>query len=283
MARDETLRFGNFRNLGVRKNVFAKRSRHRREIRGHPEEDPLRKAKLLSTVAFALLFGAGAASAQGMSKDTPERAPAAQQNAPAEKVAPSMKNGEHKAPQTTGQASPDAQPGKSKETTGQDTPDKLNKSDKAKETTGQSPKSEKSDMGQRGPGSAPQDASPAKGGVNNKSQTESNPSAAPSNRSSSEQDRATTGQGAGGPTKLSTEQRTKISSVIRSQKVERVNNLNVSISVGTRIPASVHVYALPQEVIVIYPEWRGYDYILVGEQIVIISPRTHEIVAVLEA
>jgi hypothetical protein len=64
--------------------------------------------------------------------------------------------------------------------------------------------------------------------------------------------------------------------------VERVN-LNVSVSVGTRIPTSVHVHTLPQEVIVIYPEWRGYDYILVGEQIVIISPRTHEIVAIIEA
>ena len=80
----------------------------------------MRKAKLLSTVALALLFGAGAASAQGMSKDTPERAPAAQQSAPAEKLAPSIKSGEQKAPQTTGQA----------------TSDKLDKaSDKAKETT----------------------------------------------------------------------------------------------------------------------------------------------------
>jgi len=232
----------------------------------------VRKAKLLSTVAFALLLGAGAASAQGMSKDTPERAPAAQQNAPAEKVAPSMKNGEHKAPQTTGQATPDAKSGdaksgKAKETTGQSTSDK---SDKAKETTGQSPKpeqSEKSNMGQRG--GAAQESGPQTGGMNNKS--------------SAEQNRTTTGQGAGGAAKLSTEQRTKISSVIRSQKVERVNNLNVSISVGTRIPTSVHVHPLPQEVIVIYPEWRGYDYILVGEQIVIISPRTHEIVAVIEA
>src|SRR5215813_5964257 len=200
-----------------------------------------------------------------MGKDTPERAPAAQQNAPAEKVAPSMKNGDHKAPQTTGQATPDA------------------KSGKGKETTGQSPNSEKSDMNQRSSGGAQRESNPANGGVNNKSRTESNPAAAPSNRSSSEHDRATTGQGAGGSAKLTTEQRTKISSVIRSQKVERVNNLNVSISVGTRIPTSVHVHQLPQEVIVIYPEWRGYDYILVGEQIVIISPRTHEIVAVLEA
>jgi hypothetical protein len=224
---------------------------------------------LLSTVAFAVLFGAGAASAQGMSKDTPERAPAAQQNAPAEKVAPSMKNGEHKPPQTTGQATPDAKSGKAKDTTG-------------KETTGQSPKSEKSDMGQRGPGGAPQESSPLNGGVNNKSNTDNNPSASPSNRST-EQNRTTTGQGTGGAAKLTTEQRTKISSVIKSQKVERVNNLNVSISVGTRIPGSVRVHQLPQEVVVIYPEWRGYDYILVGDEIVVINPRTHEIVAVIEA
>ena len=145
----------------------------------------MRKAKLLSTVAFALLFGAGAASAQGMSKDTPERAPAAQQSAPAEKVAPSMKNGEQKAPQTTGQATPDAKSGKAKETTGQATSDKLDKSyDKAKETTGQSPKSEKSDMGQRGPGGAPQESSPANGGVNNKSNTDNSPAASPSTKSS---------------------------------------------------------------------------------------------------
>jgi hypothetical protein len=239
----------------------------------------VRKAKLLSTVAFALLFGAGAASAQGMSKDTPERAPAAQQSAPAEKVAPSMKNGEQKAPQTTGQATPDAKSGKAKETTGQATSDK---SDKAKETTGQTPKSEKSDMGQRTPGGAPQESSPANGGVNNKSNTDNSPAASPSTKSSSEQNHTTTGQGAAGSAKLTTEQRTKISTVIKSQKVERVN-LNVSVSVGTRIPTNVRVHTLPQEVIVIYPEWRGYDYILVGEQIVIISPRTHEIVAIIEA
>jgi uncharacterized protein DUF1236 len=59
--------------------------------------------------------------------------------------------------------------------------------------------------------------------------------------------------------------------------------LNVSVSVGTRIPADVRLHSLPQEVIVIYPEWRGYDYILVGDQIVIVNPRTHEIVAIVEA
>ena len=94
---------------------------------------------------------------------------------------------------------------------------------------------------------------------------------------------STTGQGAAaGSAKLSTEQRSKITTVIKKQNVKPVQ-LNVSVSVGTRIPASVHFYPLPQEVVVIYPEWRGYDYILVGDQIVVVDPRSHEIVAILEA
>lgn len=230
----------------------------------------MRKAKLLSTVAIALLLSAGAVSAQGMSKDTPERAPAAQQNAPAEKVAPAVKGGEQKAPHTTGQATPDA------------------KSGKARETTGQAPKSDADDKAQTPSRSMDKDSK--SGAANDKSDksdarspSEQNGASSKSTQSTSEQNRATTGQGAaGGAAKLSTEQRTKITSIIREQKVERVN-LNVSVSVGTRIPTSVHLYPLPQQVIVIYPEWRGYDYILVGDQIVIINPRTHEIVAIVEA
>jgi uncharacterized protein DUF1236 len=49
------------------------------------------------------------------------------------------------------------------------------------------------------------------------------------------------------------------------------------------VPASVRFYPLPAEVFVVYPEWRGYDYILVGNEILVINPRTHEIVAILEA
>ena len=232
----------------------------------------MRKAKLLSTVTAALLLSAGVASAQGMGKDTPERAPAAQQNAPAEKVAPSMKGGEQKAPHTAGQAAPDA------------------KSGKAKETTGQAPKSDADQKAQGPSRSMDTDSKPGaatgKSDLNGTSKTEQNPQSPPgsspkSTQSTTEQ-KSTTGQGAAGSAKLTTEQRTKIGSVIKEQKVERVN-LNVSVSVGTRIPADVRLHPLPQQVIVIYPEWRGYDYILVGDQIVIINPRTHEIVAIIEA
>ena len=213
----------------------------------------MKKTKLLSTVAMALLLGVGAASAQGMSKEQPERAPAAQQKAPAEKVAPSIKADDHKSPQTTGQATPDSK------ATG-----------KGPETTGQSPKSQATDK--------PADKSSSPGGKSSEQNGASKP-----NQSTTEQNRSTTtGQGAAaGSAKLSTEQRTKITSVIKQHKVEPTK-LNVSISVGTRVPASVHLYPLPVEVVEVYPGWRGFEYILVSDQIVVINPRTHEIVAVLE-
>jgi Protein of unknown function (DUF1236) len=93
----------------------------------------------------------------------------------------------------------------------------------------------------------------------------------------------TTGQ-AGAAAKLSTEQRTKITTLSRNQRVQSVNNVNFSISVGTRVPREgVHFYPLPAEVVTIYPEWRGYQFILVRDEILVIDPNTYEIVAVLNA
>ncbi|MGH6724998.1 MAG: DUF1236 domain-containing protein [Pseudolabrys sp.] len=217
----------------------------------------MKKVQLLTTAAAALLLTAGAVSAQQMKKDeAPAHAPAVQQKAPAEKVAPPMQRSERKAPETTGQAAPGAKPfeHKAPATTGQASPEMKSGSHKSRETTGQaSPKTPE-------PAAKPQATD--RGG---------------------DRHHATTGQGAAsGSAKLTSEQRTKITSAIHRHKVASVH-LNVSVRVGTRVPASVHFYPLPVEVVDIYPEWRGYDYILVGDEIVVIDPRTHEIVAVLEA
>ena len=57
--------------------------------------------------------------------------------------------------------------------------------------------------------------------------------------------RTTTGQGAAaGRAKLSSEQRTKITTIFHQHKVAPAH-LNVSVSVGTRVPDSVHFYPLP--------------------------------------
>jgi hypothetical protein len=95
-------------------------------------------------------------------------------------------------------------------------------------------------------------------------------------------DSKTTGQ-AGAGAKLSTEQRTKITTVIKEQHVQPVTNVNFSISVGTRVPRSgVTFHPLPVEIVTFYPQWRGYEYILVRDQILVIDPRTGEIVDVID-
>jgi hypothetical protein len=92
----------------------------------------------------------------------------------------------------------------------------------------------------------------------------------------------TVGQ-AGAGAKLSSEQRTRITSVIKEQHVRPVDNVNFSISVGTRVPRDVSFHPLPAEIVSIYPDWRGYEFVLVRDQIVVIDPQTYEIVAVLDA
>jgi Protein of unknown function (DUF1236) len=101
-------------------------------------------------------------------------------------------------------------------------------------------------------------------------------------KSATESRSQTTGQ-AGAGAKLSTEQRTRITTVIRDQHVAPVTNVNFSISIGTRVPRDVSFRPLPAEIVNIYPDWRGYEFILVRDQIIVVDPRTFEIVAVLDA
>ncbi len=116
-----------------------------------------------------------------------------------------------------------------------------------------------------------------KGAADSKSQTTTQ-----SQPGQTGQSQTTVGQ-AGAAAKLSTEQRTQITTVIRSQHVQPLNNVNFTISVGTRVPREVRFHPLPREVVTIYPEWRGYEFVLVNNQIVVVDPRTFEIVAILEA
>ena len=103
-----------------------------------------------------------------------------------------------------------------------------------------------------------------------------------STKSKSSTTTTTTGQGAAGTSaSLTTEQRTRISTTIRQTNVRPVTNVNFSISVGTRVPRTVTRHRLPATVIEIYLDWRGYEYILVGNDIIVINPRTLEIVAVI--
>ena len=98
------------------------------------------------------------------------------------------------------------------------------------------------------------------------------------------QQNGASGRAGGASVQLSQDQRTKIKDVIvRDRNVARVNGANFSVSVGARVPRDVHVTVLPPEVVTIVPEYRGFEYVLVGDQLLIIDPDTLEIVAILPA
>jgi len=89
---------------------------------------------------------------------------------------------------------------------------------------------------------------------------------------------AAQGQSQGSKT-LTTEQRTTIRNTVVS-KGPRATNVNFTVSVGTTVPTSVRVVAVPSTLIEIYPEWRGHMYFIVNDEIIIVDSR-HRIIAVL--
>jgi hypothetical protein len=78
------------------------------------------------------------------------------------------------------------------------------------------------------------------------------------------------------------QQRTRISTSIRQANVQPVRNVNFSVSVGTVIPASVRVHPVTPAIVEVYPQFRGYSFVLVEDEIVIVEPRTKKIVTVIE-
>jgi Protein of unknown function (DUF1236) len=97
---------------------------------------------------------------------------------------------------------------------------------------------------------------------------------------------STTGQGAAGnrgAASITEEQRTRLHSVfVGERSAPRVDHVDFDLGVGRPVPRTVHFVPVPEAVFAIEPAWRGYDYFMVGDQIVIVDPLSMEIVAILE-
>ena len=88
----------------------------------------------------------------------------------------------------------------------------------------------------------------------------------------------------GASVQLSQVQRTKIQGIVGRSSGARVSsNVNFNMRVGARVPRDVHVEVLPQDVVEIVPQYEGFDYVLVGDNILIIDPESLEIVAIIPA
>jgi hypothetical protein len=144
-----------------------------------------------------------------------------------------------------------------------------------KDTTGQAQRDQgapaKADQGDK--------AQPQRSGQGQRDQQSPAQAQSPQRQDNQRGGQAAQGEGSQGSKTLTTEQRTTIRNTVVS-KGPRATNVNFSVSVGTTVPTSVRVVAVPSTLIEIYPEWRGHMYFVVNDEIIIVD-RNHRIIAVL--
>jgi len=228
---------------------------------------------MMSVAIAALIAGTGFANAQGtgVSREAPSAGATTQQSAPPSDrgSAATPMNRDASQSGAPAEAPKSAQSDEKMQPQG-------GKNQRAQDDMKAGPKGEKAaqDNNMKGERSKSMNSENEKAGATKDMKAEDRNGAAKST--------TTTGQAAAGG-KLSTEQRTKITTVIKQQNVRPVTNVNFSISVGARVPRDVGFHPLPVEIVTIYPEWRGYEFILVNNQIIVVNPRTLEIVDVIDA
>ncbi len=244
---------------------------------------------MITAATVALIAGTGFANAQGtgMGREGSSGGSAAQQN---QGVAPSSDRGNSAAP-TNRDATESTSPSGRKSTQSEEKMQPPGgKNQRAQQDMKSGPRDEKSaqdikDNNIKGDKSKSMSSQNEKGAAGKDMKAEGREDRdgmKADSRNATESRSQTVGQ-AGAGARLTSEQRTRITTVIRDQHVAPLNNVNFAIAVGTRVPREVTFHPLPAEIISFYPEWRGYEYILVRNQILVVDPRTFEIVAVLDA
>src|ERR1700685_4406826 len=223
-------------------------------------KNTMRNTLLVTVAATALIAGAGLASAQGTGET---------------REAPGATTHEPKAPGGKMDQQPNSVPQKSQAPNAQapmkPAPTAQAPAKEPPASTAQAPMKEKpAETAQ-----APSAAKPAEHGGNAQNSEPPNSRMAPCTA----RDEAKSSP----PAALSSEQHAKIRDTLRVEKSERLANVPFSTKVGEAIPGTVHLYVLPVSIMEYAPQYRGYEYILVGDDILIVDPRTHRIVAVIAA
>lgn len=78
--------------------------------------------------------------------------------------------------------------------------------------------------------------------------------------------------------------RTEIDRVVNASDAPRADRVDFNVRVGTVVPRrGVRFVAVPETLVQIEPRWHGYYYFVYENQVVVVSPRTMRIVAVLPA
>jgi hypothetical protein len=274
------------------------------------KEERNMKQRLLITTAIGLMLGTGAfaQSPNEQKRTNPPAAAPSQTNpnspttsAPSPSSAPTGQNAQSTPSTTTGQAAPSTTGGSSNNSaqSNQASPPSQPRSDN--NNAAAAPSQAQPAQQSNPPSQAQTSTAPP---ANNQAQTNTAPPA--NNQTNSQAQPSAGGNVAAQPStgggaqpnnqantaqpgstninvsaSLNESQRTRVSESITRLNARPVTNVNFSLSVGTVVPRDVHFQPLPAEVVQVMPQYRGYSFILVRDDIVIVEPTSYKIVDVL--
>jgi outer membrane biosynthesis protein TonB len=79
---------------------------------------------------------------------------------------------------------------------------------------------------------------------------------------------------------LNEKQTADLSERLRKHGRSAETNVNIDVRVGMALPETVVFEPIPADIVGIYPQFRGYDYVMVHDQVVIVDPQTRNVVDV---
>ena len=87
-------------------------------------------------------------------------------------------------------------------------------------------------------------------------------------------------EGSGAPLKLSDQQRQQIHDFFAKQQGDRTKDVNFTLAIGSAVPQDVQLQKLPDEVTAALGGYQADQYIIVGNQLVIVEPNARRVVAI---
>jgi hypothetical protein len=254
------------------------------------------KERLLITTAIGLMLGTGAfaQSPSDKSKTNPPPAaqsqtnsnsstPSASSSTSSQSSAPSAQNApstsSDKTSTTTSQSSPNTGANSSQTQSNQASPPSTAPSQAQSTQQPNSPSQAQTNTAP--PTNNQTQASPTGGNANTNAGTQpsTNTAAQPSNTQSNTAQSGSSNVSVSAS--LNDSQRTRVSESIARLNVAPINNVNFSLSVGTVVPRDVRFQPLPADIVEVMPQYRGYSFFVVRDDIVIVEPSTFKIVDVL--
>ncbi len=271
------------------------------------------KERLLITTAMGIMLGAGAFAQSPTDQSKNQQPPAAQNQTNPNSSAPSASSSTPS--QNSTPSAQNAQPtssDKSSATTSQSSPNTAGTSSQAQSNQASPPSQGQST---NNAGTAPSQAQPTQQ-PSSPSQAQTNPAPPTNNQTQASPTGSNTNTNAGTQPSTNTaaqpstntaaqpsntqsntapssssnvsvsaslneNQRTRVSESISRLNVAPINNVNFSLSVGTVVPRDVRFQPLPADVVEVMPQYRGYNFLVVRDDIVIVDPSTYKIVDVL--